>query len=68
MRGAVAASLGLTASLAININMEVIMSASIALTGHMYIMALCLVAGIGLLGRPVSSQDEGSQTDPLFLF
>ena len=55
------ASLGLAASFAININMEVIMSASIALTVHMNILALCLVAGIGLLGRPVSPKTRGAE-------
>ena len=68
MGGAVAASLGLTAFMLMNINTEVIMSASIALTGHLYITAVCLVAGIGLLGRPVSSQDEGRLTSLFVLF
>ena len=55
---AVVSSFGLAASLMIQFNMEVIMSASIAMTAQTSITALCLVAGVGLLG----SQAEYSVT------
>ena len=59
---AVVASLGLAASLAIQINTEVIMRTSIAMTAHTSITVLCLVAGAGLLGSQASIPKRG-ETD-----
>lgn len=60
MRAAVVASLGLAASLVMKINMEVLMSASIAMTAHVGIVAVCLVVGTWLLGSAVESLNEES--------
>jgi len=67
LNGAVAASLGLTASLLIYLNMEVIMFVSIAMTAKFSIMAICLVTGVGLLGSLVISQSEESLIDSRYL-
>lgn len=60
MAGAAVVSLGLTAPILFNISAGVIMSASIVLNGHLFITVACLVAGFGLLGSPVRSQNERS--------
>ena len=56
LTGAVAASLGLVASLLMNFNMEVAMSTSISFVAHLSIMAICLAMGSGWLGSLASPQ------------